>query len=86
MTITEMVAELKAGRKARRAWWNSEEFLYYVPASSYPAMTEVAKSIMDESGNVAYKEYIAIRCKDGEVGFYSPTQSDLLVSDWITFE
>lgn len=80
-----MVAELKAGRKARRACWKSEEFLYYVPAASYPAMTDVAKSIMDETGNVAYKEYIAIRCKDGEVGFYTPTQCDILADDWICF-
>lgn len=85
MNITEMIANIKAGQKARRSCWPGDKFLYYIPAASYPAMTDVAKSFMDESGKVAYKEYIAIRCKDGEVGFYTPTQCDILADDWSCF-
>lgn len=36
----------------------------------------------DKDGKVLYKEYIAIRCKDGDVGFYTPTQCDILAEDW----
>ena len=50
--------------------------------ASYPAMTDIAKSIADKDGKVLYKEYIAIRCKDGDVGFYTPTQCDILAEDW----
>lgn len=46
-------------------------------------MTDIAKTIMGEDGKVPYKEYIAIRCKDGEVGFYTPTQCDLFANDWM---
>ena len=35
-----------------------------------------------KGGKVLYKEYIAIRCKDGDVGFYTPTQCDVLAEDW----
>ena len=35
-----------------------------------------------KDGKVLYKEYIAIRCKDGDVGFYTPTQCDILAEDW----
>ena len=45
-------------------------------------MTDIAKSIADKEGKVLYKAYIAIRCKDGVVGFYTPTQCDVLAEDW----
>ena len=73
---------LKAGLAVRRKSWSGGKFLYYVPSASYPAMTDIAKSIADKDGKVLYKEYIAIRCKDGDVGFYTPTQCDVLADDW----
>lgn len=76
------VVLLKAGLAVKRKSWSGGNFLYYVPSASYPAMTDVAKSIMNEERKVSYKEYIAIRCKDGDVGFYTPTQSDVLANDW----
>ncbi len=45
-------------------------------------MTDIAKSIADKDGKVLYKEYIAIRCKDGDIEFYTPTQRDVLADDW----
>lgn len=84
ITITYENVEdaLKLGKKVRRKCWSGDKFLYYVPSASYPAMTDIAKSIADKDGKVLYKEYIAIRCKDGDVGFYTPTQCDVLAEDW----
>ena len=82
MKIQEMIEAIKNGKKARRECWSGDKFLYYVPPASYPAMTDIAKSIADKDGKVLYKEYIAIRCKDGDVGFYTPTQCDILADDW----
>ena len=42
----------------------------------------IENSIADKDGKVLYKEYIAIRYKDGDVGFYTPTQCDILAEDW----
>ena len=81
-----MIEAIKSGKKARRACWSGGKYLYYVPSASYPAITDVAKSIMDESGNVLYKQYIAIRCKDGMVGVYDAPQCDLFANDWETIE
>lgn len=39
-------------------------------------------TIAIKDGKVLYKEYIAIRCKDGDVEFYTPTQCDVLAEDW----
>ena len=73
---------LKSGLAVRRKCWSGNKFLYYVPMASYQAMTNIAKSIANKDGKVLYKEYIAIRCKDGDVGFYTPTQCDVLADDW----
>ena len=73
---------LKSGLAVRRKCWSGNKFLYYVPMASYQAMTDIAKSIADKDGKVLYKEYIAIRCKDGDIGFYTPTQCDVLAEDW----
>lgn len=82
MKIQEMIEAIKNGKKVRRECWSGDKFIYYVPSASYPAMTDIAKSIADKDGKVLYKEYIAIRCKDGNVGFYTPTQCDILAEDW----
>lgn len=82
MNFGEVIEALKTGLAVKRKSWSGGKFLYYVPSASYPAMTDVAKSIMNEERKVSYKEYIAIRCKDGDVGFYTPTQCDVLANDW----
>lgn len=82
LNFGEVIEFLKAGLAVRRKSWSGGKFIYYVPSASYPAMTDVAKSIMNEERKVSYKEYIAIRCKDGDVGFYTPTQCDVLAEDW----
>lgn len=82
MKIQEMIEAIKNGKKVRRESWSWNKFLYYVPSASYPAMTDIAKSIANKDGKVLYKEYIAIYCKDSDVGFYTPTQCDILAEDW----
>lgn len=77
-----MIEAIKNGKKVRREGWSRDKFLYYVPSASYPAMTDIAKSIADKDGKVLYKEYIAIHCKDSDVGLYTPTQCDIFAEDW----
>lgn len=63
-----MIKAIKNGKKVRRECWSGDKFLYYVPSASYPARTGIENSIADKDGKVLYKEYIAIRCKDGDAG------------------
>lgn len=86
MDFGKAIKALKSGFPVRRANWSGNKFLYFVPSASYSAMTDIAKSIADEDGMVLYKSYIAIRCKDGCVGFYTPTQCDVLAEDWEVVE
>ena len=56
-------------------------FLYYVPASSYPAMTDIAKDTFGDM--VEYCAYLAMKTVQGHVTPWFPSQTDLLSDDWV---
>lgn len=77
----DAVNRLKAGKKVARAGWNGKGmFLYYVPANSYPARTEVAKESFGEM--VEYGAYIAMKTAQGNVVPWLASQTDVLAEDW----
>ena len=83
----EAIHKLKAGSKVARNGWNGKGmFLYYVPANNYKAITEAAKSIMDENGNVPYAAYIAMKTAQGYVVPWLASQTDVLAEDWVVVE
>ena len=78
---------LKEGKKLARKGWNGKGmFLYYVPAASYPAMTDVAKAEFGENGMVPYGAYIAMKTAQGNVVPWLASQTDMLSDDWIIVE
>lgn len=75
------ISALKDGKKVTREGWNGKGmFLYYVPANSYPAQTEVAKSAFGDV--VPYEAYIAMKTVRGTVQTWTASQSDVLADDW----
>ena len=56
-------------------------FLYYVPANSYPAVTEIAKETFPD-GMVPYGAYIAMKTAQDNVVPWLASQTDLLAEDW----
>lgn len=94
MNFGEALIELKAGNKVSRAGWNGKGmFLYYVPANSYPAQTDVAKAywkdrqpIQGENSvspiMVPYGAYIAMKTAQGNVVPWLASQTDVLADDW----
>ena len=73
---------LKAGYKLSRAGWNGKGmYIYYVPANSYPAQTDIAKT---EFGDlVPYGEYIAFKSVQNTIECgWRPTTLDMFSSDW----
>lgn len=76
---------LKDGFRVTRKGWNGKGlFLYYVPASTYVAQTEVAKKEFGEY--VPYRAYIAIKTVDNDVVPWTASQSDILATDWVEVE
>jgi hypothetical protein len=55
-------------------------FIYYVPAASYPAQTEIAKKEFGET--VPYGAYIAMKTAQGNVVPWLASQTDVLADDW----
>ena len=84
MDFGEMLQWIKQNsKKAYRQGWNGKnQFIYYVPASRYKAMTDIAKKFMDKDGYVNYAAYLAIKTEKGVVAIWSPVLSDTLAEDW----
>lgn len=82
MTFDNILADLKLGRKVMRKGWNGKGmYIYYVPAQSYPAVTEIAKK---EFGTmVPYGAYIAMKTAQGNVVLWLASQTDILAEDWV---
>ncbi len=78
------IAALKAGGKVARHGWNGQNmFLYYVPAASYSASTEIARKHFGDM--VPYGAYIAMKTAQNNVVPWLASQTDMLAEDWYNF-
>lgn len=85
MTFGEAVEAAKQGLKVARKGWNGANmFAYIVPANSYPAQTEAARSTFGEM--VPYNAYWALKTAQGTVSTWAPSGSDSLAEDWVVVE
>lgn len=85
--FSEALKRLKDGcTVARKNWNGKDQWLYYIPANRYTAITDAAKSIAGEDGKVEYGAYIAIKTSQGNVLPWVASQADILAEDWIEVE
>lgn len=84
LTFGDAIRLLKNGEKLTRPGWNGKGmFLYYVPANSYPAQTDVAKKEFGENGLVPYGAYFAFKSAQGTIeAGWKPSTMDMLAEDW----
>ncbi len=68
----------------RRGWNGIGMFVYFVPANSYLAQTEVAEKQFGDS--VPYQAYIALKTVQDTVVPWLASQTDLLAEDWSVVE
>jgi len=81
MTFGLAIEAVKKGFRVARNGWNGKGmYVYYVPANSYTALTEVAKEQFGEV--VPYNPYFAIRNVNGTVSTWVPSINDCLAEDW----
>lgn len=82
LNLGQAIEALKKGKKVARSGWNGAGmFVYLVPANSYPAQTDVAKSHF-ASGMVPYREYLVLKTAQEDVATWAPSCSDALADDW----
>lgn len=85
LTFGYAIEAAKKGHKIARMGWNGKGmFLYYVPANSYPAQTEAAKSHF--GAEVPYGAYLAMKTAQGNVVPWLASQTDVLAEDWVIEE
>lgn len=85
MDIGEAINMAKDGVRIARTGWNSHaQYVYYVPAASYPAQTDSAKAEFGET--VPYRAYLALKTPAGDVATWAPSCSDALAVDWYAFD
>jgi len=83
MGFGDAIKALKNGKRVSRYGWKGQgQYLYYVPAASYPAMTEIAVKQWGEGGLVPYEAYIALKTVHGTVVIWNASQADMLSEDW----
>lgn len=81
LTFGQAVEAAKRGLKVSRAGWNGAGmYAYIVPASSYPAQTDVAKAQFGEM--VPYRAYWALKTAQNDIATWAPSGSDSLADDW----
>lgn len=79
----QAIREVKSGKKIARTGWNGKGmYVYYVPAASYPAMTEIAIKQWGDGGLVPYNPYLALKGVDNNVSTWVPSINDVLAEDW----
>ena len=86
MTFGLATEAAKKGLKVARIGWNGAGmFAYIVPANSYPAQTEAAKSHFGDN-LVPYRQYWALKTAQDDVATWAPSGSDSLAEDWVIVE
>lgn len=84
MSFGMAVLSMELGQAVAREGWNGKgQFLYLVPATSYPAQTGVAKEFFGQDALVPYGAYIALKNAQGIVVPWTPSQSDQLARDYV---
>ena len=83
LNFGDALKALKAGSNVARTGWNGKGmFVYFVPASSYPAQTGAAKAHFGDDSMVPYSAYVAMKTADDKVVPWLASQTDVLAEDW----
>ena len=81
MNFGEALQATYDGKKIQRSGWNGKGmYLYHVPAQSYPAVTEIAKSEFGEM--VPYGAYTVMKIAQNNVVPWLASQTDIHATDW----
>lgn len=92
MNFSTALQHLKDGKRLKRSGWNAtDQYVYHVPAASYPAVTDIAKREFGLKSSsvgpnneimVPYTAYLAIKTVQNTVAPWLASQTDLLAEDW----
>lgn len=83
MNFGQALELLKSGVAVRRIGWNAGgQFVYHVPAASWPVQTGPARNFFGDGALIPYDAYLALKNANGTVSTWAPSCSDALAEDW----
>jgi hypothetical protein len=82
MTFGAALEQVKKGKRMRRLGWDSDEFIFLVPGSTFKVNRPPLLGIYPEGTEVKYHAHIDRHCRDGQIMPWVPNQPDLLDDDW----
>lgn len=83
MNFSEILVELKLGKKVKRSGWNGKNmFIFLVNGSKFKVNREPLQSILGEGTEVEYHAHIDMMTAQGYVVPWVASHSDLLSNDW----
>lgn len=81
MDFGEAIRLLKDGKRVTRAGWNGPNmWVYYVPGGVFSTATPAARAAFGDAA--PYRPYLAMKTAQGDVAFWTASQSDVLAEDW----
>jgi len=79
----QVLAALRAGRRAARRGWNGKGmFVYLVPGSQFVVNRPPLLGIYPEGTQITYLPHIDMRTADGSCVPWLASQTDILAMDW----
>jgi hypothetical protein len=83
LDFSKALAILKVGGRVSRSGWAGDEFLFYVPGTSFRVNgRDPLRGVYPEGTPIDRRPHIDQRAADGTVGVWNSTTSDLLADDW----
>jgi len=82
MTFGAALEQVKKGKRMRRLGWDSDEFIFLVPGSTFKVNRPPLLGIYPEGTEVKYHAHIDRPGRDGQIMPWVPNQPDLLDDDW----
>ena len=75
------------GKRVARAGWNGKGmFIYLVDGSTFTVNRAPLNKHFAEGTEVVYRAHVDMQYADGTLGVWSPSNSDILATDWFEVE
>jgi hypothetical protein len=83
LTFSLALEAVKKGLKVARSGWNGKGmFIFLVTGSTFTVSRPPLLGIYPEGSVINYRPHIDLKCADGTIGTWAPSNSDALAEDW----
>lgn len=83
MDFSSALNQIKTGSRMARAGWNGKGmFVFLVHGSTFNVNRAPLLGIFPEGTPISYQPHIDVKMVDGSIMVWTPSQVDLMATDW----